>query len=169
MDKREVYRDGCAQGSDLDRGSKFLGQAGDGVHDRDQSHHHSGFSQRLRGSLHVTLEEGTWAPGCMTWSSRTSRNWWYVILAGMPCSKRVAKSDASMRGSWRVVAREPGAAGLSRGEWSTDAEGAGEELPGDQHGSDTSDEPREGDLIAAGGFPARASRSMHAPSFRVAR
>ena len=30
-----------------DRGSKFFWQAGDGVHDRNEGHHHSGFPQRI--------------------------------------------------------------------------------------------------------------------------
>ena len=38
---REVYRDGCAQGSDLDRNPKFVWQAGDGIHHRNEGQHHS--------------------------------------------------------------------------------------------------------------------------------
>jgi hypothetical protein len=32
--QREVYRDGCSQGSDLNRGSKFLWQAQQRLHER---------------------------------------------------------------------------------------------------------------------------------------
>jgi hypothetical protein len=31
------------------------------MHDRNESHHHLEFLKGLRGSLHITLEEGTWA------------------------------------------------------------------------------------------------------------
>src|SRR5258707_15058613 len=37
----EVYRNGCSQGLDLDRGSKFFGQACDGKHHRNQGDYDS--------------------------------------------------------------------------------------------------------------------------------
>jgi len=44
------------------------------------------FLQGLRGELHVTLEEGTWAgrPGCTMWSSPTCRKSSSAIRAAMP-------------------------------------------------------------------------------------
>jgi hypothetical protein len=39
--KHEVYRDGCSQGRDLDRGSEFFRQAGDGKHHRNQGDYDS--------------------------------------------------------------------------------------------------------------------------------
>jgi hypothetical protein len=39
----------------------------------------------LRGSLPVTFEEGTSAPGCMTCSSLTSRMSWSAIPGRMLC------------------------------------------------------------------------------------
>ena len=43
--KYEVYRDGCSQGRDLDRGSEFFRQAGDGKHHRNQGEYDSCIDQ----------------------------------------------------------------------------------------------------------------------------
>jgi len=43
------------------------------------------FIHGLRGSLHVTFEEGTCAAWLRTYSSRMSRKYWSVIHRRMPC------------------------------------------------------------------------------------
>ena len=43
------------------------------------------FIQGLRGSLHVTFEEGTWLPGCTICSSPTSPRSRCAIPAKTPC------------------------------------------------------------------------------------
>jgi hypothetical protein len=42
------------------------------------------FLHGLRGELHVTLEEGTWAPGSTICCSRRCRKLWSAIRAAMP-------------------------------------------------------------------------------------
>src|SRR3979411_461171 len=39
--RHEVYRNGCSQGLDLDRGTEFFGQAGDEKHHRNQGDYDS--------------------------------------------------------------------------------------------------------------------------------
>src|SRR5439155_1976131 len=64
--RHQVYRHGRAQGSDCDRRPQWQWQVGNGVHRRNQNQQHSAVCARtpghgLRGELHVTWEEGTWA------------------------------------------------------------------------------------------------------------
>jgi transposase len=61
MESTKLYRDGSSQGRDLDRGSEFFRQAGDGKHHRNQGDTILEFVHGLRGSLYLTFEEGTWA------------------------------------------------------------------------------------------------------------
>ena len=122
------------------------------------------FLKGLRGSLHVTLEEGTWAA------------WLYDLVKPhvtelVVCNprrnallKEGSKSDRIDARKLAELLRELAAAGLSRRARSADAEGAGEELSGDQHRSDPSDEPREGDLPQLGN--ACAGKQVYAPRYR---
>src|SRR5438445_8486408 len=59
--KATWYRHGRSQRNHFDRGDERRGKTGDGVHYRNQGDHHSAVYPGLRGDLHVTLEEGTWA------------------------------------------------------------------------------------------------------------
>src|SRR5579864_2351606 len=59
--RHPVYRHGRAQGSDRDRGFEWQWQAGDGVDCGNQANSILQFIHGLRGELHVTWEEGTWA------------------------------------------------------------------------------------------------------------
>src|SRR5438445_330529 len=59
--RHQVYRHGRAQGSDCNRRPQWQWQAGDGVHCRNQGQQYSAVYHGLRGELHVTWEEGTWA------------------------------------------------------------------------------------------------------------
>jgi transposase len=128
------------------------------------------FLKGLRGSLHVTLEEGTWA----AWLYDLIKPHVTELVVCNPRRNALLKEGSK---SDRIDARK--LAELLRsnmvrsvyhgGEWSTDAAGAGQELPGDQHGCDTSDEPSEGDLSQLGDSLHGQAGLCSAPSFRVAR
>jgi hypothetical protein len=60
-----------SQRSDLNRGSKFFWQAGDGVQERNQGDHHARFLKGLDASLHLRFEEGTW--DCLSVESASPR------------------------------------------------------------------------------------------------
>ena len=109
------------------------------------------FLEGLRGSLHVTFEEGTWAA------------WLYDLLKPhvtelVVCNprrnayteRRQQERPHRCAETCRAVAIEHAPVGLSRRARSADPEGAGEQLSRDQQRSGASDESSEGDLPQLG-------------------
>ena len=58
------------------------------------------FIDGLRGDVHVTFEEGTWAAWLYDLLKPTSRKWWSAIRVGMPCCRKVTRMTALTPGSW---------------------------------------------------------------------
>jgi hypothetical protein len=67
-DNCQAYRAGCSPNNDLRCSFGFHRQIGDGSHSRTESATILQFVRGVRGSLHVPLEEGTWAA------------WWHDLL-----------------------------------------------------------------------------------------
>ncbi len=137
----------------------------------------------LRGSLHVTFEEGT----CAAWLYELLQPRVTQVVVCDPRKNALLKSGNKNDRNRCSKAGESSAhrfafPGLSRRAWYSDVAGAGAQLPGDHPGSDAGDDAHKGDLPELGdslcrptgvcaSSPARmareAERSRRAPLCRI--
>ena len=118
------------------------------------------FLQGLRGSLHVTLEEGTWATRLYDLVKPHVTELVVCNPRRNALLKEGSKSDRiDARKLARADALEHASFGVSRGARSPDAQRASAQLPDDQQRSRTGDESREGDLPHSG-YWTRTNRNI---------
>ena len=99
------------------------------------------FIHGLRGELHVTWEEGTWA----AWLYDLRKPHVHEVLVCNPrrnaLLKEGSKNDrVDARKTVGAIARRHAAAGLSRGKWATDAARVGAHVSDPQQRSEPGDE-----------------------------
>jgi hypothetical protein len=128
----------------------------------------------LRGELHVTLEEGTWAAWLYDVLKPHVRN---IVVCNPRRNALLKESSKDDRVDARklsellragTAARRNAARGLPRRKWVADVAGVGAQLSGGQQGLDAGDEPDQGSLSQLGHSLHRHASLYPAPSRAVA-